>query len=286
MNVVVFGEDIYTSVVIKTLVENGDKVLLIVTPEYRNENYKVLEETAVKYNIEFVKDKNINSERIKEELVKIKPDLIIAVHLRKILRKEIFSLAAKGAINVHPSLLPKYRGLSPQHQAILHGDDESGVTVHYIDAEVDTGDIIAQEKFTIAKDEYILQVQTKMLAIYKKIVVEALRLLEDESFKPSKQELAKWSYFGPLKKADREIDLSASKHQLYNLIRAVSLPYKGAFYKNYTIWVATLPDSSVEAALKEKYTDTGFYYDEAADEIIFRLKDGFLISDDFEINRE
>ena len=284
MNVVVFGEDIYTSTVVESLIENGHKVSLIITPEYFNESYKVLEEAAAKYNIEFVKDKNVNSGKIKDHLIKVKPDLIIAAHLRKILHKEIFSQAAKGAINVHPSLLPKYRGLSPQHQAIMHGDDESGVTVHYIDADVDTGEIIVQKKFPISKNDYILNIQIKMLDIYKKIVVEALGLLEDISFKPLKQDLTHVSYFGPLKKVDREIDLAKSKQEVYNLIRAVSLPYEGAFYKNYTIWAAELADSSKENELKNKYTDIGFYFDKTTDEIIIRLKDGFLVSDDFEIN--
>ena len=99
-----------------------------------------------------------------------------------------------------------------------------------------------------------------------------------------KQDLAEISYFGPLKKADREIDLSKSKKEVYNLVRAVSLPYKGAFYKNYTIWAAAFPGAEKEAALKSKYAGMGFYFDTAADEIIIRLKDGFLVSDDFEVN--
>ena len=284
MNVVVFGEDIYTAAVTGSLINSGHQVSLIITPDNFNESHKVLEEAASRYNIEFVKDKNINSEKIKEYLIKVKPDVIVAAHLRKILRKEIFSLATKGAINIHPSLLPKYRGLSPQHQAILHGDNESGVTVHYIDADVDTGEIIVQERFSVAADDYIVNVQTKMLDIYKKIAVKALDLLADETFKPAKQDLADVSYFGPLKKSDREIDLSKSKAEVYNLIRAVSLPYKGAFYKNYAIWAAALPGVEKEADLKNKYADMGFYLDTAADEIIIRLKDGFLVSDDFEVN--
>ena len=284
MNVVVFGEDIYTAAVTGSLINSGHQVSLIITPDNFNESHKVLEEAASRYNIEFVKDKNINSEKIKEYLIKVKPDVIVAAHLRKILRKEIFSLATKGAINIHPSLLPKYRGLSPQHQAILHGDNESGVTVHYIDADVDTGEIIVQERFSVAADDYIVNVQTKMLDIYKKIAVKALDLLADETFKPAKQDLADVSYFGPLKKSDREIDLSKSKREVYNIVRAVSLPYKGAFYKNYTIWTASLPGEEKEATLKSKYADLGFYFDTATDEIIISLKDGFLVSDDFELN--
>ena len=284
MNVAVFGEDTFTSAVIESLISNGHKVLIIITPDYFNKKDKVLEETANRHNIEFVKEENVNSEKVKDLLIKIKPDLIISAHLRKILHKEIFSQAAKGAINIHPSLLPKYRGLSPQHQAILHGDDESGVTVHYIDADVDTGEIILQKKFPISGNDYILSVQTKMMAIYKTIAVEAIGLLEDISFRPQEQDLTQVSYFGPLKKTDREIDLSKSKQEVYNLVRAVSLPYKGAFYKNYTIWVANIADAEREAELKKKYSGAGFYFDEAADEIIISLEDGFVLSDDFEIN--
>lgn len=283
MKVVVFGEDIYTSTVIESLIESGHKVLLIVTPEYYNENYIILKETALKYHIGFIKTKNVNSAEVESYLEKVKPELIVAVHLRKILHKEIFSQAARGAINVHPSLLPRYRGLSPQHQVILHGDDESGVTVHFIDADIDTGEIIVQKKFPVSKEDYILDIQAKMLNIYKTIAVEALNLLEDVSFKPMKQGLTQVSYFGPLKKSDRKIDLTKSKQEVYRLIRAVSLPYKGAFYNNYTIWMAKIPDAAREIELKTKYPDVGVYFNKKDDEIIIRLSDGIVISDDFEI---
>jgi methionyl-tRNA formyltransferase len=282
MNVVVFGEDIYTSTVIESLIESGHKVLLIVTPEYYNENYIILKETASKYHIGFIKSENVNSVEVQGYLENVKPELIVAVHLRKILHEEIFSQAARGAINVHPSLLPRYRGLSPQHQAILHGDDESGVTVHFIDADVDTGEIIVQKKFPVSEDDYIVDVQVKMLAIYKKIVVEALGLLEDKAFKPMEQELAGSSYFAPLKRNDRKIDLSKSRLEIYRLVRAVSVPYKGAFYNNYIIWAARIPEPAVEEELKNKYTEAGFYVDKEGGKIIIRLSDGILVSDDYE----
>lgn len=283
MNVVVFGEDIYTSAVIESLIESGHKVLLIVTPEYYNENYIILKETASKYHIGFIKTENVNSAEVQGYLEKVKPELIVAVHLRKILRKEIFSQAARGAINVHPSLLPRYRGLSPQHQAILHGDDESGVTVHFIDADVDTGAIIVQKKFPVSGDDYILDVQVKMLDIYKKIVVEALDLLEDRNFRPLKQDLTGASYFGPLRRSDREINLSKPRVEIYRLVRAVSLPYKGAFYNNYIIWAARIPEPGEEEELKNKYPGVGFHVDKEGKKIIMRVSDGILVSDDYEI---
>lgn len=282
MNLVVFGEDMYTAAVIESLVKTGHRVSLLVTPDSATANFKVLEEATEKNGIAFLKTENINSVVVAEKIREIKPDLIISAHLRKILKKEIFSLAAKGAINIHPSLLPKYRGLSPQHQAIMHGDSESGVTVHFIEADVDTGDIILQKKFTIEKGDYILQVQSKMLTIYKTIVAEAVELLASGSFEPVKQDLETLSYFGPLKKSDRQVDLSKTAEEVYNLVRAVSLPYKGAFYENYTFWTAEITD---DPDLKKKYADTGVYLEEAEDRIIVRLKDGLLVSEDFEINK-
>lgn len=282
MTLVVFGEDMYTAAVIESLVKAGHSVVLVVTPGNATANIKVLQETTEKHGIDFFITDNINSDKVVQKIMAIKPGLIITAHLRRILKEEIFSLAEKGAINIHPSLLPKYRGLSPQHQAIMHGDSESGVTVHFIEADVDTGDIILQKKFAIAKSDYILQVQTKMLTIYKTIVVEAVDLLESDSFRPIKQDLSQLSYFGPLKKSDREIDLSKTGEDVYNLIRAVSLPYKGAFYKNYIFWTSKIAD---EERLNEKYKEAGVYFEEAEDRIVIRLKEGILVSEDFEINK-
>jgi len=282
MTLVVFGEDMYTAAVIESLVKAGHRVSLLVTPDSSTANFKVLDEVTEKYGIDFVKTENINSDAVGEKIREIKPGLIISAHLRRILKKEIFSLAEKGAINIHPSLLPKYRGLSPQHQAIMHGDSESGVTVHFIEADVDTGNIVLQKKFSIERTDYILQVQAKMLAIYKTIVVEAVQLLESDSFEPIKQDLAGLSYFGPLKKSDREIDLSKTGEEVYNLIRAVSLPYKGAFYKNYVLWTAEIAD---DEELKNRYKEAGLYFEEAEDRIIVRLKEEVLISEDFEIKK-
>lgn len=282
MNLVVFGGDTYTAAVVESLMKAGHTVSVIIAPESSTVNYKVLEDTAAKSGIGFSRAGDVNSADIKEKIKEIKPDLIITAHLRRILKKEIFSLAAKGAINIHPSLLPKYRGLSPQHQAIMHGDEESGVTVHYIDEDADTGDIILQRKFSIAKDDYIMHVQAKMLNIYKSIIVDALQLLDDESFKPWKQDLSELSYFGPLKKRDYEIDLSKSRTEIYNLIRAVSLPYKGAYFKNYRVWKTEISEPA--GNLRDKYSVIGLYYDEETERIIINLKDGILVSEDFEIN--
>lgn len=281
MNLVLFGEDVFTATVFQSLLENNHKVLLVVCPLYNDINHKKIESIAEANNIEFARETNVNSDSIKNKIERINPDLLISVHLRKILSKDIFSIPKLGAINVHPSLLPKYRGLSPQHQAIMHGDPESGVTVHLIEEGVDTGDIIIQKTIQIDIVDYISDYQLKMLTIYKTIVVEAICLLSKRNFIPVKQNISGASYFGSLKRKDRVIDFSKSKIEILNLIRAVSLPYKGAFYDNFRIWKAIIPDRSTEKDLMKNYTKTGIYKINE-EEIILRLVDGILLADDFE----
>lgn len=283
MNLVLFGEDIFTATVLQSLVDAKFKVQLIVCPFYDNNNHNSIQRIAQINHIEFIREKDVNSDVIKEKITNIHPDLIVSVHLRKILRKEIFSLAKHGAINMHPSLLPKYRGLSPQHQVLIHGESESGVTIHFIEEGIDTGDIVAQQKFEIKPTDYIADVQFKMLAIYKTLMVDALNLLQSDNFEASKQSENNISYFGPLKKKDREININASKNEVFNLIRAVSMPYEGAFYGKYTIWTSDFIDKSKEEQLMKTYPENGIFGEEKNEELIIRLYDGVLISDDFEI---
>lgn len=283
MKLVLFGEDVFSATVLQSLLDAKFCVELIVCPFYENDTaYKALYRIATENNIEFIREKNVNSETIYNKIKEINPYIIISVHLRKVLKKEIFSLAQNTAINVHPSLLPKYRGLSPQHQVLIHGEKESAVTIHIIEEGIDTGNIVIQQKFDIKPNDYIADVQFKMLAIYKTIMVDAVRLLLDDNFKTTPQSTIGESYFGAIKTKDRTIDINSSKQDVYNLIRAVSMPYEGAIYNEFKIWTADFLDTTKEAEFMKTYPDLGVYEDEKDENIILRLKDGILLSDDFE----
>lgn len=281
MNLVLFGEDVFTATVLQSLLENHHRVSFVVCPLSNSNNHRKIESIAEANNIEIARENNINSDSIKNKMERINPDLLISVHLRKILSKSIFSVPKLGAINVHPSLLPKYRGLSPQHQAIMHGDSESGVTVHFIEEGVDAGDIIIQKTIQIDIGDYISDFLLKMLTVYKSIVVEAICLLSRRDFIPVRQNNSGASYFGSLKPKDRVIDFSKSRTEILNLIRAVSFPYKGATYDNFIIWKAIAPDRITEKDLMKSYTKTGIYKINE-EEILLRLFDGVLLTDDFE----
>lgn len=284
MNIVLFGEDVFTATVLQSLIDATFNLQLIICPFYEKNNSHIsMQRIANSNQIEFIRNKDVNSEEIKQKIIALSPDLIISVHLRKILKKEIFSLANIAAINVHPSLLPKYRGLSPQHQVLIHGENESAVTIHYIEEGIDTGDIILQKKFDIQEDDYIADVQLKMLEIYKILMVDAVKLLQDKNFKATKQSNEGVSYFGTVNKKDREIILEKSRDEVYNFIRASSMPYKGAYKNNYVIWKSEKAKSNIEIELMQKYVDIGLYEDLENEKLYIRLIDGVLISDDYEI---
>lgn len=283
MNIVLFGEDIFTAVVLQSLVSAGHQISAVVCPFYgENREYQSLNKVADNNHISFLRMEDVNSDELGIRLTHIAPDLIISVHLKKILSPSIYSIATRGAINVHPSLLPKYRGLSPQHQVLLKGERKTGVTVHFISEKPDTGDIILQEEIVLQGNTTIYELQIQMLAIYKHLVTQAVRQIEMNQFIRISQDETKASWYGPLKRSDREIDFEKAKSEIYNLIRSVSKPYKGAFYKNVTVWSAFFSDNSTEKNLMTVYPETGIYFFE--DKLILRLKDGILLSNDFEHN--
>ena len=281
MKIVLFGEDIFTATVLQSLIAGNHTISAVISPLYKESmEHKGLEQTANRNNIPFLHVKNVNSREIKEQLIVINPELIISVHLKVILLKEIYSLSERGAINIHPSLLPKYRGLSPQHQALIHGDKVTGVTIHFIDEKPDTGDIILQEKIHLNESTSIYDLQINLLSIYKYLVSQAVELIERNKLSRIKQDSTEGSWYGHLRRSDMEIDIGKTKFEIYNLIRAVSKPYGGAHHKGLTIWSSVVPNKSIEKKLMEEYPHTGIYRD--GDHLIIRLFDGVLQSDDFE----
>ena len=154
---------------------------------------------------------------------------------------EIFGKARLGGLNLHPSLLPKYRGMSPQHWPIILGDKETGVTVHRMEKVVDTGDIIRQCRIPLRSDIYIHELQKRFLEIYRIIMVESVsRLIEGE--RGEKQNSKDATYFPRIKDFDMEINCDTSVEYAYGLIRAFSYPYKGAVFQGVRIMRAKLVD--------------------------------------------
>ena len=123
-----------------------------------------------------------------KKLPGLSPDLIVTAHFGKVIeKKEIIDIPRLGWLNLHPSLLPYYRGMAPQHWPIINGESETGITAHYMDQTADTGDIILQRKVKIMPDMYVSDLQLEFLKIYKTIVVDAIKLIQQDKYTPTKQ---------------------------------------------------------------------------------------------------
>lgn len=237
LNIVFWGEDSFSNVVLNSLIEAGHNIKMVITPYYENFIYQRLELSCIKNDIPFKRCKNINSKEMYQLLKETKPDLCVISHFERLIKLPLLSVPKMGFINLHPSMLPDYRGMAPQHWPIINGESETGVTVHYVDEGVDTGDIIIQEAIPLYGNEYVSDLQKRWLVIYKRIMVEAIdRILVGT--KTKKQKDLAGSYYGKLRVEQCQININSDVDQVYNLIRGVSMPYHGAQLGNVIIWRA------------------------------------------------
>ena len=158
----------------------------------------------------------------------IAPDMIFSFYFRNMLPVELLALAKDGAYNMHGSLLPKYRGRVPINWAIIHGETETGATLHEMAAKPDAGAIVAQTSVPILPDDTAHEVFGKVVVAAEQTLWRALPDLVAGTPFRMENDLAKGSYFGGRKAEDGRIDWTMSALQIHNLVRAVAPPYPGA----------------------------------------------------------
>lgn len=279
LNIVFWGEDSFSNVVLNSLIQAGHHVKLVISPWYDNLIYKRLEFTCHKLDIPFERYPKINSEEVFQRVKSFTPDLCVIAHFEKVIKSPILEIPKLGFINLHPSLLPQYRGLAPQHWPIINGEKETGVSVHYVNAGLDTGDIIIQERILIGKDMYVSDLQNEWIKVYPHIIINAIeRILKRHPV--VKQSALEGSYYEKLKAEQCQIKLTAGCQSTYNLIKGVSSPYHGAQFDDIIIWKAHYPDSDDTKKIVNKYSTNGAYLQTEFGDFL-RLPDGVLIIDKY-----
>ena len=177
----------------------------------------VLQPQKVRNNLEFI-----------EEIKKIKPDVICVVAYGKILPKELLEIPKLGCINVHGSLLPKYRGAAPIQWAVLNGDEETGITTMYMDVGMDTGDMILKEKVTIGEEETTGELWDRLSEIGGNLLVKTLKLIE-EGKAPREKQGEEYTIAPMLDKEMAKIDWkNKNAVEIKNLVRGLN-PIMGAY---------------------------------------------------------
>lgn len=230
------GTPEFASVVLESVLNRGEhEVCAVVTiPDKRMGRGLKLTPSAVKiiaekYNIPVLQPEKLKDGFFLEQLKKINADLFLVVAFR-MLPEAVWRIPEKGTLNLHASLLPKYRGAAPIHRSIMNGEKETGVTTFFIDEHIDEGDILLARKIFISEDENAGKLYDDLLDLGKIIVNESLNLVESGNYKlkPQAEISGKIPMAPKIFKEDCKINWSNSAEHIYNQIRGLS-PYPGAF---------------------------------------------------------
>lgn len=214
------------------LLERGDNVVALITHE-DNPHEKIWFKTpalaAREQGIPVFTPESVNTPEWRERIAGLKPDLILSVYYRHMIGTKILAMPPLGAWNMHGSLLPKYRGRAPINWAVLHGEPRVGMTLHRMVKDPDAGAVVDQDGVDIGPRDTAEQAFRKMLPCARRVLARQIEALLAGAAKETAQDEAQASYFTGRKPEDGRIRWDQTSRQIFNLIRAVTDPYPGAF---------------------------------------------------------
>lgn len=234
MKILFMGTPEISATCLKRLIEDKWEISAAVTREDKPRGRgNVMTPTEVKAlaienEIEVFTPKNLSESEFRETLERIAPDMIVVVAYGKILPKYVIDYPKYGCINLHVSLLPKYRGAAPMQRAIMEGERETGVTVMYMDEGLDTGDIISSVAFPITESDDFESIHDKSASIGAKLLSETIAKIVNGTATRTKQDDSLATYAKKVEKEDAKIDFSLDAEILSARIRGVT-PIPGAF---------------------------------------------------------
>ena len=229
MKYIFFGTSEFGVIVLEKLVQAGYKPVLVVTTPDRPAGRSLkltpppVKVAAQKNSLEVVQP----TKPVELSLPKFEPDLFVVASYGEILPKEVLDIPKKGTLNVHPSLLPKYRGPSPAHTAILNGDKSTGVTIMLLDEKMDHGPILAQQEYPISNETFPL-LRDKLAELGADLLIKTIPEWVASSIKAVAQDDSKATYTKIFAKEDGKIDWNRSAEEIERQIRAFT-PWPGTF---------------------------------------------------------
>ncbi len=236
---------------LKNLIDNHNVVGVFTQPDKpsgrgQKLNISPVKEEALKHNIPIFQPNTLRNLQIVEDTKNLNPDLIVVVAYGQILPKEILDLPRYGCINVHASLLPKYRGAGPINWVIINGEIETGITTMLMDTGLDTGPILLKEKVQIGEDETAGDLHDRLMDLGAVVLKDTIRLLETGEIELTPQNHDQSSYAPMLTKDLGKIDWNKSAKQIRDLIRG-TIPWPTS-YTSYDgqpmkIWRSSIVES-------------------------------------------
>ncbi len=228
MKLVFFGSSKYVLPIIQVLKDNFDLALVITTEK---NPIDAIPSTCIKNKIPYISVFNLHDLNLKSKILNLKSDLAVLADFGLIIPQDILNLFSKGIINLHPSLLPKYRGPSPVQAAILNGDKKTGISIIKLDEKMDHGPILFQKEENISEFDTTENVYEKLFKIGSKYLYQAIKqYTNSQALTP--QDNSKATFTSLLKKSDGSIDIESPPpvERIKTMIRAY-FPWPGVWFK-------------------------------------------------------
>lgn len=235
MRAVLFAYQEIGFVCLEELVRRGADVAALIThPDDAGENiwFRSCAKLAASRRIPVHETEEVLSPKWPELVASYKPELIFSVMFRKMIPMSVLDCATKGAYNLHPSLLPKYRGRCPVNWALINGEPRIGLTLHEMVKRADAGAIVAQTAVSLGPDEDVSDAYKKLAAIAPQLFGDAAERLAQGKARRAVQDDALSTKFGGRGPKDGEFNWDWTARRIHNLVRAVTHPYPGAFFMN------------------------------------------------------
>lgn len=228
MRVIFMGTPDFAVPCLESLIRSDDEVVAVFTQpdKKKGRNYMLapppIKELALKYGIKVFQPESLKDIDTIKLILELNPDLIVVVAYGKILPKEILNIPPFGCVNVHASLLPKYRGAAPIQWAIINGENITGVTTMYMDAGLDTGDIILKSETKIRVDETSGELFDRLSTMGSKLLIKTLNVIKSGEVKRERQ-IDKYASYAPmLDKSVAKINWKDSADKINNLVRGLN----------------------------------------------------------------
>ena len=235
--IVFMGTPDFAAPSLEALIENAYEVAAVYTQPDREAGRgrhlvaSPVKQVAASRGLQVLQPESLKKPGAVEVLTSLAPGLIVVVAYGQILPPDVLAVPGFGCINVHPSLLPKYRGSSPVASVILHGDDATGVTIMLLDAGMDSGPILSQKQLSVSPEDTTGSLTAKLAQIGADLLVETLPLWVEGKIKPQPQDASQATYTKVITKEDGEMDWKIPALELWRRVRAYD-PWPGC----HTLW--------------------------------------------------
>ena len=219
---------------LEALIESGYNINAVITqPDRPKGRHNVIEfsnikKTAIKHNIPVLQPEKIRKDNWPQRISEIGCDLAVTCAFGQILPKSVLEIPKYGTINVHASLLPKFRGASPMQRAIIEGEEITGVTTMLTDVGMDTGDMLLKKETNITKEDDICSLHDRLSIMGSNLLIDTIKLYEQDKIVPVKQDDSLATYAPMIKKEEGKLDFNQDALRLFNVIRAFN-PWPGTY---------------------------------------------------------